>query len=70
MHAVVHIGDNLRRLRTLEALTQEQLALRAGVALATVARCERDEVEPHLTNVKKLADALGVHPSALIGDLE
>jgi transcriptional regulator with XRE-family HTH domain len=68
MPTVVHIGDNVRRLRTQEALTQDQLARRAGVALATVARIERNEVEPHLTNVKKLAVALGVHPSVLIGD--
>jgi len=68
MQSVVYIGDNLKRLRTQNALTQAQLARRANVALATVARIERNEVEPHLTNVKKLADALGVHPSVLIGD--
>jgi transcriptional regulator with XRE-family HTH domain len=68
METVVYIGDTLKRLRTRNALTQDQLARKAGVALATVARIERNEVEPHLTNVKKLADALGVHPSALIGD--
>lgn len=68
MQAMVHIGENLRRIRTLNALTQEQLAREAGVAPATVARIERNEVEPHLTNVKKLADALGVRPRELIED--
>jgi transcriptional regulator with XRE-family HTH domain len=68
MQTVVHIGDNVRRLRTLNALTQDQLAHKAGVALATVARIERNEVEPHLTNVKKLANALGVQPRELIED--
>ena len=66
MEAVVHIGDNLRRIRTLNALTQEQLARRAGVQTATVARIERDEREPHMTTVRKLADALGVQPRELI----
>jgi XRE family transcriptional regulator, regulator of sulfur utilization len=66
MPTMVRIGDNVRRLRTLNALTQEQLAKKAGVAIATVARIERNEVEPHLTNVKKLADALGVQPRELI----
>ena len=66
MDAAVYIGDNVKRLRTREALTQAQLARRAGVSLATMARVERNEVEPHLTNVKKLADALGVHPSKLM----
>jgi len=68
MSAVVYIGDNVKRLRTREALTQAQLARRAGIALATLARIERNEVEPHLTNVKKLADAFGVHPSVLIDE--
>ena len=66
MQAVVHIGERLKRLRTLNALTQAQLAERAGVTTATVARAERDELEPHMTTVRKLSDALGVHPRELI----
>ena len=31
----------------------------------TVARLERDEGEPHMTTVRKLAAALGVHPREL-----
>jgi transcriptional regulator with XRE-family HTH domain len=66
MQAVVHIGERLKRLRTLNALTQAQLAQRAGVTTATVARAERDEIEPHMTTVRKLSDALGVHPRELV----
>jgi transcriptional regulator with XRE-family HTH domain len=66
MQAVVHIGERLKRLRTLNALTQAQLAQRAGVTTATVARAERDELEPHMTTVRKLSDALGVHPRELV----
>jgi transcriptional regulator with XRE-family HTH domain len=68
MTSVVYIGDNLRRIRTLNALTQEQLAKRAAVQTATVARIERDEREPHMTTIRKLADALSVHPRDLVGD--
>lgn len=68
MPTVVYIGDNLRRIRTLNALTQEQLARRAGVQTATVARIERGEREPHMTTVRKLADALDVHPRELVED--
>jgi transcriptional regulator with XRE-family HTH domain len=68
MPTVVYVGENLRRIRTLNALTQEQLAQRAGVQAATVARIERDEREPHMTTVRKLADALGVHPRELVED--
>ena len=63
---LVHVGENLRRLRTLNALTQAQLAERAGLTESAVARAERGETEPHMTTVRKLADALGVHPRELI----
>ncbi len=66
MRTVVHIGENLKRLRTLNALTQAQLAERAGVTTATVARAERDEIEPHMTTIRKLADGLGVEPRELV----
>jgi transcriptional regulator with XRE-family HTH domain len=42
------------------------LAERAGLTESAVARAERDETEPHMTTVRKLADALGVHPRELI----
>jgi transcriptional regulator with XRE-family HTH domain len=64
---VVHIGERLKRQRTRRALTQEQLALRAGVSTATVARIERDEIEPRMTTLGKLATALEVDPAELVG---
>ena len=63
---LVHVGENLRRLRTLNALIQAQLAERAELAEFAVARAECDETEPHMTTVRKLADALGVHPRELV----
>ena len=65
---MVHIGQSLKRQRTLKALTQAQLAERAGVTTATVARIERDEIEPRMTTLRKLADALGVEPADLVED--
>jgi transcriptional regulator with XRE-family HTH domain len=63
---VVHIGDKLKRQRTRRALTQAQLAERAGVSTATVARIERNEIEPRMTTLSKLAQALGVDPAELV----
>jgi transcriptional regulator with XRE-family HTH domain len=63
---VVHVGENLKRLRTLNALTQAQLAERTGISTAALARIERDENEPRMTTLRKLADALGVEPRELI----
>jgi transcriptional regulator with XRE-family HTH domain len=65
MQAVVYIGDRLKALRIERALTQEELAEKAGVTRNTVARLERGENEPHMPTVRKLAGALGVHPRAL-----
>jgi transcriptional regulator with XRE-family HTH domain len=65
MQAVVYIGDRLKALRIEQALTQEELADRAGVSTNTVARLERNETEPHMPTVRKLAAALGVEPRRL-----
>jgi transcriptional regulator with XRE-family HTH domain len=67
MEAVlVYVGDRLKRLRTLNALTQAELAEKAGLTTAAVARIERDEAEPRPTTLRKLASALGVQPRELI----
>ncbi len=65
MQTVVYVGDRLKTLRIEQALTQEELAEKAGVARNTVARLERDENEPHMPTVRKLAAALEVHPREL-----
>jgi transcriptional regulator with XRE-family HTH domain len=65
---VVYIGERLKRQRTRRALTQAELAERAGVTTATVARIERDEIEPRMTTLRKLADALNVDPAELVED--
>ncbi len=65
MHTVVYIGYRLKALRIEHALTQEELAYKAGVAANTVARLERNETEPHMSTARKLALALDVHPREL-----
>ncbi len=68
MQAVVYVGDNLKRLRTLNALTQEELAAKAGLTPAAVARIERNEAESRPSTLRKLASALNVKPAELIGE--
>jgi transcriptional regulator with XRE-family HTH domain len=63
---VVYVGDNLKRLRTLNALTQGELAEKAGLTTAAVARIERDEAEPRPSTLRKLSEALNVQPRDLI----
>ena len=66
MELVVYVGDNLKRLRVLNALTQAELAQKAGLTPAAVARIERNEAEPRMTTLRKLAGALGVEPHELV----
>ncbi len=66
MQAVVYVGEQLKNLRTLRALTQAEVAERAGVTTATVARVERNEIEPRMTTLRKLAAALEVDPAELV----
>ena len=66
MESVVYVGDNLKKLRILNALTQAELADKAGLTLAAVSRIERNEAEPRMTTLRKLAEALGVEPHQLV----
>ena len=65
---VLYIGDKLRDTRKRALLTQEQLAERSGVGIATIIRIERNQVEPRGSTVRKLAQALDVEPAELVRD--
>ena len=67
MPLVVFIGDKLKEIRTRRFLTQEELAERAGVSPATIVRVERNQAEPHISTMRKLAQALNVDPTELLG---
>jgi transcriptional regulator with XRE-family HTH domain len=56
----------LRHLRELAALSQDDLAQRAGIARTTLLRIERLEAEARPSTTRKLADALGVEPRELM----
>ena len=47
---------------------QLQFGSTGGVTTATVARIERDEIEPRMTRLRKLADGLDVDPAELVGE--
>jgi transcriptional regulator with XRE-family HTH domain len=60
------IGDNVKRYRLLNTLTQEDLAKEAGISVTTLVRIERNQAEPHVSTIRKLADALEVSPRYLL----
>jgi transcriptional regulator with XRE-family HTH domain len=68
MQAVVYIGDRLKTLRIRRALTQQELADRAGVSSNALNRIELNKAEPHMSTLRKLAKALDVDPTELVGE--
>ncbi len=66
MLSVAHIGQRLKDLRFRAGLTQEELADKAGTTQTTVARIERNTVEPRVTTIRNLAKALDVTPGDLL----
>jgi len=59
------IGRRVRVLRLVHALTQQQLADRAGVSRYTVLVLEQGSRPPRPDTVRKVARALGVKPVML-----
>lgn len=56
----------LRAVRERAALTQRELALKAGITPVQISRLERGEDAPRPPTVRKLAEALGVAPADLM----
>jgi transcriptional regulator with XRE-family HTH domain len=68
MEAVVYIGDRLKTLRIRRALTQQELAEKAGISKTALNRIELNKAEPHMSTLRKLAQALTVDPTELLGE--
>ena len=68
MDLVLLFGQNVRREREKLGLTQEHLALEAGMKLSYLSELERGQRNPSVRALGRLADALGVSPHLLIQD--
>lgn len=51
----------LRRLRKAAGITQDALAAKLGVNRATISKYETGQIEPTVSQLQAIADALGVH---------
>lgn len=62
------IGERLLLARRRQALTQAEVADKAGVGALTVSRIERGDFQdaPRPSTVRKITDALGIKPAWLL----
>ena len=60
----------LRRFRRQNGSTQEAVAFSAGITVATLARIERGDVNPHWTTVRRIFCALEITLLELVSAVE
>ena len=68
MRAAQRLGKQLQQLRTKRGLTQEQLAVNVGVSRTFVTRLELGQYDPTLSTLVRLAKALRVSVTDLLGE--
>jgi transcriptional regulator with XRE-family HTH domain len=66
MDLVQRLGENVRRLRNAKGLSQEALALDAGMKRSYLSDLERGTRNPSVRALGRLADALKVEPEELV----
>ncbi len=66
MDLVVLLGRNIRACREARGLTQEQLALDAGMKRSYVSELERGLRNPTVRAVERIALALKIDPEMLL----
>ena len=68
MRAMQRFGKQLQRFRADRGLTQEQLAVTAGLTRSFVIRMEQGQYDPALSTLVRLAKALRVSVPELLGE--
>jgi transcriptional regulator with XRE-family HTH domain len=68
MRAIQRFGVQLQRLRTSRDLTQEQLAVKAGLSRIYMAKLEQGQHDPALSTLVRLAKVLRVSVTELLGE--
>lgn len=69
MDVVQLLGENVRYYRKLKGMTQEQLAVAAGMERSYVSDLERGTRSPSVLALGRLAAALDLVPSKLLEDI-
>jgi transcriptional regulator with XRE-family HTH domain len=62
------IGERLRRLRSSNSLTQEELANRAFLTKGFISQLERDQTSPSIATLKDILDVFGLRMAEFFKD--
>jgi len=67
---VMTLAENLQKLRKDKGLKQEQLAELSGVSITQISKIERNETDPRVSTLEKLAKALQCSADKLVFNTE
>ena len=67
---ILNIGENIKAFRSIKKLSQKEVALTIGIDQAQYSRIESGKVEPTVSSLKKIADALGISVGDLFSDVK
>jgi transcriptional regulator with XRE-family HTH domain len=64
----MNIGEHIKLFRTNKNLSQKEVAATIGIDQAQYSRIESGKVEPTISSVEKIAEALGISVSELFSE--
>ena len=62
---LIAVGNRLREVRKKKAMTQEDVAHKAGIAVSQVGRIERGKLNPSISTIFVIALAMEIEPKDL-----
>jgi transcriptional regulator with XRE-family HTH domain len=65
---MIQIADKIKKHRTIKGLSQKEIAISLGIDQAQYSRIESGKVEPTLSSLEKIADALNVKLTELFDE--
>ena len=60
------LGENLKKLRTRKKMSQGDISRKLGVDRAYISSIENGRMNPTLSTLEKLAEAMGINSSELL----
>jgi transcriptional regulator with XRE-family HTH domain len=60
------LGDNIRRIRESKGMSQGDICRITGMDRGYISRVENGSKNPTISNLEKIANALGVKPDELL----